>query len=53
MAILNYSTKISVDKTCNEITKILVTYGASKIVFDYEKVSPGSILYHKGGLKLY
>ncbi len=40
MAILNYSTTISVEKTCNEIQKILVNYGASKVIFDYENGMP-------------
>lgn len=40
MAILNYSTGISVDKTCNEIQSILIKHGASKIVFDYENQLP-------------
>lgn len=40
MAILNYSTTISVEKTCNEIQSILIKHGASKIVFDYENQIP-------------
>lgn len=40
MAILNYSTTISVQKTCNEIQEILIRNGASKIVFDYENQIP-------------
>lgn len=36
MAILNYTTKVSSDKTIAEIQKILVKHGAMKIVTDYD-----------------
>jgi hypothetical protein len=36
MAILNYTTKIDYHKTIGEITKILVSHGASKISIDYD-----------------
>lgn len=53
MALLNYSTTISVEKTCNEIQKILITGKASKISFDYENGIPINITfscYFKGTL---
>ena len=40
MAILNYTTKISIEKTIMEIQKCLVEHGATKIVCDYEGVVP-------------
>lgn len=36
MGILNYSTKISADKTIGEIQRILAEHGAKKISIDYE-----------------
>lgn len=45
MAILNYSTSISVEKTCNEIQSILIKHGASKIVFDYENQTPVNLTF--------
>ncbi len=36
MPILNYTTKVSVDRTCTEIQKALAKCGATKIVSDYD-----------------
>lgn len=36
MAILNYTTKIDYHKTIGEITKVLVSHGAKKIMIDYD-----------------
>lgn len=37
MAILNYTTKVGVDKTVNEIHKILTKSGANAILNEYDK----------------
>lgn len=36
MPILNYTTKVSIDKSLTEIKNMLVMHGACKIVHDYE-----------------
>lgn len=36
MALLNYTTKIDVEKTIGEIQKVLASHGASAILTDYE-----------------
>lgn len=36
MSLLNYTTKIDVEKTIGEIQKMLSTHGAQKIMTDYE-----------------
>jgi hypothetical protein len=45
MAILNYTTKIDSFKTIGEITKCLVSHGASKIVTDYQGMVPSAITF--------
>jgi hypothetical protein len=45
MAILNYSTKIDSHKTIGEITKILVSHGAKKIVSDYDDGVPSLVTF--------
>jgi len=45
MAILNYTTKISADKTIGEIQKILVSHGATKIVSDYQGTIPVAVTF--------
>lgn len=45
MAILNYTTKIDSFKTIAEITKCLVSHGASKIVTDYQGMIPSAIMF--------
>ena len=45
MAILNYSTKISSEKTIMEIQKILATHGATKITTDYESGLPVAVTF--------
>lgn len=37
MPILNYTTKISVQKTVGEIHEILAKHGAKKVIFDYDE----------------
>ena len=56
MAILNYSTSISVDKTMSEIQTILIKHGASKIIFDYEQGIPTNLTFmcsFKGEIALF
>lgn len=45
MAILNYTTAIDFEKTIGEITKILVKYGANKIVTDYKDNVPVAVTF--------
>lgn len=45
MAILNYTTSISFEKTISEIHKCLVKHGATKIVTDYTGQAPTSITF--------
>jgi len=45
MAILNYTTQISSDKTISEIQKILVKHGATKIVTDYKNGLPSGVTF--------
>ena len=43
MAILNYTTSISCEKTIGEIMKCLVKHGATKIVTDYSENIPSAV----------
>lgn len=43
MALLNYSTAVPVEKTVNEIQKVLSKAGASSVATDYEKGAPTAI----------
>lgn len=45
MPILNYYTKVSIDRTIVEIQKILVKHGASKIAIDYENQVPVNVTF--------
>lgn len=45
MAILNYTTQIDFEKTIQEITKILVKHGATKIVADYKDSVPVGVTF--------
>lgn len=45
MAILNYTTTISFEKTIMEIQKCLVSHGATKIVTDYTEEIPTSVTF--------
>lgn len=45
MAILNYTTAISCDKTIGEIQKCLASHGASKIIVDYQEGMPSSVTF--------
>lgn len=45
MAILNYTTQISSEKTIGEIQKCLVKHGASKIVTDYAEGLPSAVTF--------
>ncbi len=45
MAILNYTTGITFEKTISEITSILVAHGANKIVSDYSGNIPTAITF--------
>ena len=45
MAILNYTTSISFEKTIGEIQKCLVSHGATKIVTDYKENLPCAITF--------
>lgn len=45
MAILNYTTSISFEKTIGEIQKCLVKHGATKIVTDYTEQVPTSVTF--------
>lgn len=45
MAILNYTTSISCEKTISEIMKCLVKHGATKIVTDYDGQNPSSVTF--------
>ena len=45
MAILNYTTSISSEKTIGEIMKCLVKYGATKIVTDYNGTIPCAVTF--------
>lgn len=45
MAILNYTTSISHEKTISEIMKCLVRHGATKIVADYKGQVPVAITF--------
>jgi hypothetical protein len=45
MAILNYTTKISCEKTIGEIMKCLVRHGATKIVTDYKGQLPCAVTF--------
>jgi signal transduction protein with GAF and PtsI domain len=45
MAILNYTTKISVDKTVQEIHTILVKHGAKSVRTDYVASQPSAVLF--------
>lgn len=46
MAILNYTTKISANKTIGEIQEVLVEHGAKKIVCDYaDDKTPSSVTF--------
>lgn len=49
MGILNYTTKISAERTIAEIQQILVKHGATKIMVDYEDGKPSAVQF---GLKL-
>jgi hypothetical protein len=42
---LNYSTKVSCEKTISEIQKILVSHGAHKITTDYLNNSPSAVTF--------
>jgi len=39
MSLLNYTTNISPDKTCGEISKILSSHGAMKLMTDFDEVN--------------
>jgi hypothetical protein len=43
MALLNYTTTVSVDKTLTEIQRMLVRAGAMSIMVDYDRGNPTSI----------
>lgn len=45
MAILNYTTSISCEKTIGEIMKCLVKHGATKIVTDYTNTLPIAVTF--------
>lgn len=45
MAILNYTTSISPERSISEITKCLVQHGATKIVTDYIDQEPSSVTF--------
>ncbi len=45
MAILNYSTSISCEKTISEIQKCLVRHGAIKIITDYTGETPTAVTF--------
>ena len=45
MAILNYTTSISCEKTIGEIMKCLVKHGATKIVTDYTSTQPSAVTF--------
>lgn len=45
MAILNYTTQVSFEKTIGEIQKCLVKHGATKIVTDYKNQLPASVTF--------
>ncbi len=45
MAILNYTTKISSDKTVGEIQSILGRGGAKSVALDYENKRPSAVLF--------
>jgi len=45
MAILNYTTSISCEKTIGEIMKCLVKHGATKIVTDYSENIPSAVTF--------
>ena len=45
MAILNYTTSISCEKTISEIMKCLVSHGAMKIVTDYDGGIPCAVTF--------
>ena len=45
MAILNYTTSISCEKTIMEIQKCLVKHGATKIVTDYTDQTPTAVTF--------
>lgn len=45
MAILNYTTSIPAEKTIGEITKCLVSHGATKIVADYKDGLPCAVTF--------
>jgi hypothetical protein len=45
MAILNYTTSISSEKSIGEIQKCLVKHGAHKIVTDYKNGSPSAVTF--------
>jgi len=45
MAILNYTTQISSEKTISEIQKCLVKHGATKVVTDYTAGLPSAVTF--------
>lgn len=45
MAILNYTTSISCERTISEIMKCLVKHGAKKIVSDYDGQVPSALTF--------
>jgi hypothetical protein len=45
MAILNYTTSISAEKSIGEITKCLVKHGANKVVTDFENGLPIAVTF--------
>lgn len=45
MAILNYTTKVSIENTIGVIQKCLVSHGAKKIVVDYEDAIPVAVTF--------
>lgn len=45
MAILNYTTGISCEKTIGEIQKCLVAHGATKVITDYKNGLPSGVTF--------